>query len=219
MSETIEAGAATAAHLTAAPASEDAAQQSINLICVKLVWDGYSIASMTTPFHKIRIDPETEHPKGRKGLVIANAWRQMHGPTDAGMVILDGDVAVEPTDLQAMIGHVITDREAVWVAPAKIWPKSTHLPSWVWGHRKPAPDGMSPEKIIQYWQQDIDDPEWFTFCFTYLPKSLLEAAINKHGMKKWHYPNVDKNMHEIATELGYRVRVVRGDCHPKHINF
>ena len=219
MSENQNAGANAATHMTATPTNGDSnAASSINLICVKVSWMGYCVNSMETPFHHIRVDPEPTHPKGRKGLVLASAWRQMHGPTDAGMLILDADVVVEPTDLQTMIGHVITDREAVWVGRAKIWPRSTHLPSWVWGHRKPAPEGMTPQQIIEFWQTDIDDPDWFTFCFTYLPKSLIEAAV-KAGMKNWHYPNVDKNMHELAKKLGYRVRVVRGDCSPKHINF
>lgn len=220
MSEAMEAGGAAAPRLTATPAPDQGGQQqqSINLICVKISWMGRCVESMDAPFHHLRVDPEPEHPKGRKGLVIASGWRQMQGPTDAGMVILDADVVIEPTDLQTMISHVVVDREAVWTAPAKIWPRSTHLPTWVWGHRRPAPDGEPAERTLQRWQQDIDDPLWFTFCFTYLPRSLVEAAV-KRGLRKWHYPNVDKNMHELAAELGYKVRVVRGDCHPKHLNF
>lgn len=203
---------------TAASLTASSAQQTINLICVKLSWMGHTVGSMTTPFHHIRVDPEPAHPKGRKGLVLASAWRQMHGPNDAGMLILDGDVAIEPTDLNTMVYHIAQDRDAVWVAPVKIWPKSTHLPSWAWGHRKPAPEGTSQADVMKLWQTDVDDPTWFTFGFTYLPRRLVEAA-NKMGLKTWHYPNVDKNMHELASAQGFRVLVVRGDCHPKHVNF
>jgi hypothetical protein len=198
-------------------------QISINLICIKVIWMGASetkrkVASLNAPFHDICVFPEPEHPKGRKGMTIQAAWRDMQGPDDAGLLILDGDVVIEPTDLNAMVQHIASDRDAVWVAPVKLWPKSTHLPTWVWGHRKTPPDGASQQHIVQFWQQDVDDPEWFTFCFSYLPRSLVEAARDA-GMSEWKYPNVDKNMHELAKKLGYTVKVVRGGCVPKHMNF
>lgn len=176
------------------------------------------VGSVNAPFHDICVFPEPEHPKGRKGMTIYSAWRDMHGPDDAGLLILDGDVAIEPTDLNAMVQHVASDREAVWTAPVKLWPKSTHLPSWVWGHRRQPPDGINQQDLMQFWQTDIPDPDWFTFCFTYLPRSLVEAAYDA-GIDTWKYPNVDKNMHELAKKLDYKVKVVRGDCHPRHINF
>lgn len=204
---------------TALPAGAPASPVMINLICVKVIWEGAEpVPSMTSPFHDILIRREVEHPKGRKGLTMARAWEQMSAPLDAGMLILDSDVAIDPVDLNVMVAHIVTDRDAVWTARAKLWPVSTHLPSWVWGHRKAAPEGASNEDIIRQWQTDIDDPDWFTFNFTYLPRFLIESAI-KRGMKKWHYPNVDRLMHELAKELDIRVRVVRGDCSPKHINF
>jgi len=190
----------------------------LNLICVKIAWMGKTIPSVEQPFHVIQVHPETEHPKGRKGLVMASAWRQMATDADAGMLILDSDVAIEPTDLTTMIAHIGRDIEAVWTAPVKLWPRSTHLPSWVWGHRRtPSPETTQAE-AMRMWQTDIDDPEWFTFCFTYLPRKLIDEALVA-GLKEWHYPYVDRNMHLTAKAKGFRVRVVRGDCHPKHINF
>jgi hypothetical protein len=206
------------------PPPTSSEQTSINLICIKIIWMGASekkrkIASMDAPFHDIAVFPEPEHPKGRKGLTISRAWEQMHGPDDAGLLILDGDVAIDPVDLNTMVQHVASDREAVWTAPVKLWPKSTHLASWVWGHRKPPPAGMtSQDDVIRLWQTDVDDPRWWTFNFTYIPRSLVKYA-QKAGLETWHYPNVDKNFHELATELKYQVKVVRGDCHPRHINF
>lgn len=206
----------------ATPPPTSGQQVSINLICIKVLWEGSGekrkVASLNAPFHDVLIRQEPEHPKGRKGLTISRAWEQMHGPDDSGLLILDGDVAIDPVCLNTMVQHIASDREAVWTAPVKLWPKSTHLPSWVWGHRKPPPPDMKQEDIIRYWQMDVDDPRWWTFNFVYIPRSLVKAA-QEHGLETWHYPNVDKNFHELATELNYRVRVVRGDCHPVHINF
>lgn len=190
----------------------------INLICVKIAWMGKTIASMEQPFHVIHVNPEPAHPKGRKGLTMASAWRQMSTDPDIGMLVLDSDVAIEPTDLATMVQHIGSETSAVWVAPVKLWPRSTHLPSWVWGHRKTPPGNASQEDAMRLWQTDVNDPEWFTFCFTYLPRRLIEAAVEA-GLKEWHYPYVDRNMHLLAKEKGIPVRVVRGDCHPKHINF
>lgn len=191
---------------------------AINLICVKVAWRGQTVASLDQPFHLIEVNPEPAHPKGRKGLVLASAWRQMATEQDVGMLIVDGDVVIEPTDLNAMIGHVLSDTAAVWTAPTRLWPRSTHLPSWVWGHRKEPPPNASADDAIRLWQTDVDDPDWFTFCFTYLPRRLVEAAV-ADGLKDWHYPYVDLNMHRLAKRVGVPVRVVRGDCHPKHVNF
>lgn len=195
-----------------------AAAAAVNLICVKVAWRGQTVASLEQPFHLIEVNPEPAHPKGRKGLVLASAWRQMANDKDVGMLIVDGDVVIEPTDLSTMIGHVLSDVRAVWTAPTRLWPRSTHLPSWVWGHRRePLPDA-SPEDTMRLWQTDVDDPDWFTFCFTFLPRRLVEAAV-ADGLKDWHYPYVDLNMHRLAKRVGVPVRVVRGDCNPKHVNF
>lgn len=190
----------------------------INLVCVKIAWMGKSIASMENPFHLICVNPEPAHPKGRKGLVMASAWRQMSTDGDAGMLILDSDVAIEPTDMHTMVQHIGSDIHSVWTAPAKLWPRATHLPTWVWGHRKEPQPSMSHDDTIRLWQTDVDDPDWFTFCFTYIPRRLIEMSLDA-GLKEWHYPYVDKNMHQLAKQKGVKVRVVRGDCHPKHINF
>jgi len=195
-----------------------AASSVVNLICVKVAWRGCTIPSVEHPFHVIEVNPEPTHPKGRKGLVLASAWRQMATPVDVGMLLLDADVAIEPTDLGTMVSHVGQDTESVWTAPAKLWPRSTHLSSWVWGHRREPPPGATGIDALRLWQTDVDDPDWFTFCFTYLPRRLVEAAVTQ-GLKDWHYPYVDLNMHRLAKSLGIPVRVVRGDCHPKHINF
>lgn len=201
-----------------APEGPGVAGQVINLVCVRVTWRGHVIPSVEQPFHVIEVNPEPAHPKGRKGLVLASAWRQMATPQDVGMLLLDGDVAIEPTDLGTMIQHVGSDPTVVWTAPTRIWPRSTHLPSWVWSHRREPEPNATIEQAMKLWQTDVDDPEWFTFCFTYLPRRLIDAAVTD-GLKEWHYPYVDLNVHRLAKRLAVPVRVVRGDCHPKHINF
>ncbi len=211
-------GAGTAS-ATSQPVEAPAAQTTINLICIKVLWEGAPrIQSLDSPFHDVLVRREVEHPKGRKGLTLARAWEQMSGPDDAGMLILDGDVVIDPVDLNTMIMHVASDRGSVWVAPTKLWPVSTHLPSWVWGHRKIPPEGMSQGDVMKLWQTDVEDPDYYTFCLSFLPRFLVETAIDE-GLKEWHYPNVDKNMHELTKKLGISVRVVRGDCHPTHVNW
>src|SRR5512146_2566976 len=96
-----------------------AAAAAVNLICVKVAWRGQTVASLEQPFHLIEVNPEPAHPKGRKGLVLASAWRQMANDKDVGMLIVDGDVVIEPTDLSTMIGHVLSDVRAVWTAPTR----------------------------------------------------------------------------------------------------
>lgn len=201
-----------------AGSGEGAGPPTINLICVKVAWRGRTVASLEAPFHVIEVNPEPEHPKGRKGLVLANAWRQMATDVDVGMLLLDGDVVIEPTDFLTMVNHVARDVGAVWTAPARLWPRATQLPSWVWGHRREPVPGATREETLQQWQVDVNDPDWFTFCFTFLPRRLVEAAI-ENGLREWHYPYVDLNMHQLARREGVPVRVVRGDCHPKHVNF
>lgn len=190
----------------------------LNLICIKIVWMNKKVASVEVPFHDIHVNPEPAHPKGRKGLVMASAWRQMSTEADVGMLILDADVAIEPTDLNTMVQHIGSDASVVWTAPARLWPKATHLPSWIWSHRKDPQPGLSQQETMQLWQTDVPDPDMFTFCFTYIPRRLIDEALNA-GLKEWHYPYVDKNMWQLARQKGIPVRVVRGDCHPKHINF
>lgn len=211
--------APTAAAQTAAVSPPGQAVR-VNLICVKMCWEGLDpVPSMTSPFHDVWVRREAEHPKGRKGLTLARAWEQMATEADEGLLICDSDVVIDPNDLNVMVAHVVSDREAVWTARVKLWPVSTHYPTWVWGHRKEVPAGMTDElEIMRWWQTDVDDPDYFTFCFTYLPRRLVERALEA-GLKTWQYPHVDKNMHELAKAESFKVRVVKGDCFPKHVNF
>jgi hypothetical protein len=113
---------------------------------------------------------------------------------------------------------VASEPDAVHVAPVKLWPKATGLPTWVWGHRENVPDDTPLDEAISRWQADIEDPTMFSFNFTWLPRRLMNGAA-KTGLSRKVYPNVDRHLWETARDMGIPVRVVRNGCHPRHTNF
>jgi hypothetical protein len=183
-----------------------------------MIWDRQSTPRGTVLYRKgdylrnakffpIHVTPEPEYPVGRKGLMMASAWETLGKRANCdGMIVLDGDVAVDPTHVAAMFDAIDADPQVVWTAPVRIWPVSTHRADWVWAHWK---DRAS---------QNLDnDPLWFSFCFTYLPAQLLNFAIAK-GMKTWVYPRVDANVSAQAQKLGVKARMIE-DCFPVHLHY
>jgi hypothetical protein len=213
----LSASSARAQKATSAPVASGPRTQLTDLVCLRMIWRGGVVGPTMQPFREARVESEAAWPVGRKGLVIHSMWKQLSKPTSDGMLIMDGDVVIDPVDLTSMLTHVATDINAVWVAPIRLWPRSTHLPGWVWGHRKPTPEGATTDEVMTAWQEDIDDPTWFTFCFTFLPRALVEQCC-KDGMRNWIYPHVDQHVHETSTKMGLRVKVVRAGCHPRHVN-
>jgi hypothetical protein len=178
------------------------------VILMRLDWDRTAPPGICPPgFYTTHVTPSDEHPYGRKGLVIASAWRALQTPPIAGLVILDGDVAIDPADRAAMLAAIEAEPKAVHVAPVKLWPVSTKATGWVWGHGR---DGL-------FTRTDHDDPDAFGFGFTYLPRRLVLACI-KAGMDDWEYPGVDRKAAATARRLHLPVRIVR-DASPKHLNF
>lgn len=179
---------------------------------VRLDWDRTAVPLRAArDFFTLHIGPEPAHPFGRKGLALKGAWCQLgnNGPEPAaGMVILDGDVAIDPGDIAAMLAAIIAEPGVIHVAPVKLWPVSTKLPYWTWGH------GLHAEGLTQ---TDHDNPDFFSFCFTYLPRAVIEACI-KAGMDRWAFPHVDEQAQVQAGKLGIPVRVVRS-AHPVHLNY
>lgn len=180
------------------------------ILCVRLDWNHTAIPlRIASKFFRLEVNPEPQYPFGRKGLSLAGAWKQLAGPDIAGMLLLDGDVAIDPHDYDRMLKAIDTAPEVVHTAPVKLWPISTHLKNWVWGHGRNG----------RYSQDNPADDELdtFTFCYTYLPRKLIEACIDK-GLSTWAYPGVDRNVCEVARSIGMPVRLVR-DCRPKHLNY
>jgi hypothetical protein len=177
-------------------------------VCVRVDWDrgAVPLPLHAGRYHAVHVMAEPAYPLGRKGLVLASAWRQLSRDGADGMLILDGDVAIDPADHAAMFAAIGREPGAVHVAPVRLWPISTHLRSWVWGHGQGG-----------YSQDETDDPDVFTFAYTYLPRRLIEACISA-GMDGWAYPDVDRNTCRCARREKIPARVVR-DASPKHLNW
>jgi hypothetical protein len=172
-----------------------------NVVFCRIDWD-HKAFPLNLPgirLHTLRVDPEPDYPFGRKGRVIQRGWEQLRGPDVAGLILLDGDVAIDLYDVDQMFAAVDSDPRAVWVAPAKLWPQSTRRPSWIWGHRAGEPSQEMVTSGITF----------FSFCFTYLPAALLGRCV-KAGLSGWTFPTVDTQVSRIARTGRTRIRVVEG---------
>jgi hypothetical protein len=179
------------------------------IIMVRVDWDN-SALPIPTPgkFHHLHVNPSPDYPFGEKGRTLAGAWKQLNtnGKMD-GMLILDGDVAIEPGDLTGMLQAIHTHDKMVVTAPARIWPRSTKRKEWSWAHWS-----KDPNQVLE-----TENIRWFSFNFTYLPKKVLEQAI-KDGLTSWTYPRCDMRMSDAAFNAGVPVYVAV-DVQPKHLNF
>jgi hypothetical protein len=148
---------------------------------------------------------------------MARHWMD-HGRGTDGILFCDGDVAIDPDDIEAMDRSVNCYPNEVNVAPVRLWPtqwQRTEINGyrWVWGH---AAETTWPWDFSQ--QLLFDEPmHQFTFCFTYLPADLIEECI-RDGMEEWCYPGVDGRVMSSARKAGTPVRLVEG-CWPKHLNY
>lgn len=188
------------------------------LVQARFAWMG-NVPAAALPCMGFTVYPvmsEPGWPTGRKGLVMSRIWQD----ADArGMVILDADVAIDPLDYAQMLRHIASDPDAVWAAPVRLWPGASGFPQWIWGHRKWLGDQeLDNDTTIRLWQEDTDNPDMFTFCFTYLPALLLDKAIAS-GLADWVFPHVAENVWQVARSNGIPVRVVRGGCSPRHLNY
>jgi len=176
------------------------------VVLVRVCWDRQPMPRCPAGFFTVHVNPVSGHPFGRKGLQLAAAWDILKTPDAAGMVILDGDVAIDPQDLAHMLAAIEGEPGAVHVAPVRLWPASTKLERWVWGHGKG-----------RFSRDDPDDPDRFGFSFTYLPRRLIAAVVTA-GLRSQEYPQVDGFVSGVARRRSVPVRVVRG-AHPCHLNY
>ena len=183
------------------------------IISVRTVYDfdgnGVIDQMINRRFYTIKIPVDINHPLGRKGKAFVTAWKQLKGDANnnAGMLVLDQDVALDPHDYKMMLQSIDRYPDDVSLAPVKIWPVSTKRPDWVWGH-------ATEEDRSQI---SHDNPKYFSFCFTYLPKRLINACI-KAGWENWDYPGADTPVALKAFVMGIPKHVVK-DCMPKHMNY
>lgn len=176
------------------------------LVCLHVNWDRTALPVRLPDFHELHIGPEPGFPAGRKGLALAGAWRQLSGSTTDGLLLLDGDVAADVLDLAAMRAAIHSQPGVVHTAPVRLWPKSTNRDGWIWGHWGDGPSQVSDPR-----------PWRFSFCFTYVPRAVIEQAV-ADGLDGWAFPWVDREMSCAARAAGVPVHVVPG-CTPKHLHF
>lgn len=177
-------------------------------MAVHVIWNNRPTVTPFLGFRELHVTPEPDFPFGRKGLTFACAWEHLGVPNDAiGMLILDGDVAIDPHDNRSMHRAIWHDPFKVHVARCKLWPISHQGEGWVWGHGK---DGA-------FTQEDVPDPDMFSFSFTFLPAALMNEFCASGG-DEWSYPQVDMFTWELAQKLGITVHVVE-DCTPKHMHW
>lgn len=173
------------------------------IVCVRSVWDRTGLPAPRLPgvrLHELHYGPEPGWPFGRRGLALATAWESLGEETEAaGMLVLDADVAIDPCDMKAMRVAINGEPGAIHIAPVRLWPASTMRRTWVWGHE--------PE----------ENPTRWTFCFTYLPRALIEACDRAYW-NTWTFPAVDTRAAEVAVKAKIPARVVPG-CWPKHMHY
>lgn len=177
---------------------------------VRVRWKGRGLDYHPPRFHELDVHPESGAPFGRKGRQLLGAWLQLSGPSTAGMLLLDGDVAIDLLDLAAMNHAIAEAPKSVHVAPVRNWSASTGRPDWEWGHW---PFGAGPSS-----GDTPPAPGRFSFGFTYLPRLMFDKGRGQSGWDSWHYPWCDRNASELALRLGLDVRLVNG-CHPKHLHY
>jgi hypothetical protein len=190
----------------------------MGLVSIRTSWNGTQIPlGIADRFFSVNIMPSADFPFGERGRYMARAWQMLNsGPVTygyvtagnaCGMLLLDGDVAIDPWDYDIMLDAIRDDPGYVHVAPLKLWPVSTRSDGWVWGH------GF---ERFRNTQPDVE-PNLFTFGFTYLPAVLIEKCI-KAGMKNWVYPDVDTQVCMQAMKMELYVNIVEA-CQPKHMNY
>jgi len=179
---------------------------------LRLIWDGHHVRFPLriagVNIKELHVVPETAHPFGRKGLALAGAWKQLAEPDMSGLLILDGDVAIDPYDYMMMYVAIQKDPAAVHIGPTKLWPISKmDLDGWAWGHCRG-----------NVWGQLMElNPDFFAFNFTYIPRRVIELAIAK-DLKGKQFPHVDQHISRVAREAGVRMNVVE-ECSPKHMHY
>jgi hypothetical protein len=179
------------------------------ILCIRENW-AHTAAAIKIPgeFHTMHFGPTANYPFGEKGRALAGTWKQLDPDNImAGMLILDGDVAIDPTDLANMLAAIHHHDDQVVVAPAIIWPISTKRGQWTWAHWSDQPSQVLETENIRF----------FSFNFTYVPRKAIEQAI-RDGLASWRFPRVDKRLSDAARKAGTQVYVAE-NVRPKHLHF
>lgn len=182
---------------------------------MRMAFDGQALRTpgwaLQPAYRDLQIVPDPGHPFGRKGLALARGWQLLGKGRATGMIILDGDVAIDPLDEVAMARAIKQAPHAVQIAPARLWPKSSGRPGWIWGHWGPSGEHSDIDPYLRHVTEQVTR---FSFCYTYLPAALLELA----DLPRWTFPYVDQEISRAAVKRGIARELVR-DCWPKHLHY
>ena len=150
----------------------------------RVLWDAHHVQVplriVGAKMHDLHVQPEPAYPFGRKGAALNGMWDHFGtNPAVLGVLLLDGDVMIDPQDFAAMRDAIYADPAVIWAAPVRLWPVATGRVFWHWGHWRDKPS-----------QENTGDPDCVSFSFTYLPRRAWDAAA-KRGLRSWRYPLVD----------------------------
>lgn len=174
---------------------------------LRMNWEQKSPLPNPGQFRDIVLHGTPEWPTGQKGLAIGRAWSVLAKDYTEGLIILDGDVAADPYQIALFGDYITSDPAAVWTAVVKLWAKSTHRATFMYGHGR---DGYSRER-------DVKDPNTFTFCLTYMPGNLVELCL-KAGLLNKVYPGVDMFCAEVAQQNEIKVKIAE-QVEPVHLHW
>lgn len=130
------------------------------------------------------------------GQVMINTWRQFNAV--AGMLWIEGDIALEPLHLDEIAHTVDLIPGCVVTAPFRLYPASTHHYHVQWPFYVETNNGG--ERILR-----ADEPiptvvRSFGLGCTYLPAELL--ATKDMDICKYDWPSLDWKLSILARESG-----------------
>lgn len=133
------------------------------------------------------------------GQVMLDIWDSIKSP--AGMVWIEGDVAIEPQHLRELADDIAEFPESVVAVPFRLHPGYCGLTEAKWPFN---------EKLIgEGWRQYAASepvprhPHSFGLGCTYLPFVLMEAARDR--LPIWDWPSLDWKLSLVAWENGIGV--------------
>lgn len=182
------------------------------IVWAQFVWQ-HPVVHLPAQIHPLKIVPTPGFPHGNKGAVLHYAWLRWRN-VSPGIVFVDGDVAIDPWDIKAMNAAIRSNPDAIWTAPAWLWPANPIKDAPMLSHR------AWVKEDAQWGAVNADGTiDYFSFNTTYIPNRLF-ARVERE--KKWGalvFPWADTRLSQMATESPRIPAYVVKDCHPKHINW
>lgn len=145
----------------------------------------------------VPIIPQPDAPYGRYGASLIRTFREV--PDAPGLVILEQDIAGDPLVVQEMEQAVVSNPDAIWAVPYRLYATSTGRHSPIWAHRGGLPsawNGMESDYPCP------EEPRAVGLGCTYLPKILIEHMASIEYTPDLDYPVLDTTLSHMATTLG-----------------